>query len=42
MNKNGFLKGSDNKFDPNGICTREMSVIIATRTYEKYSGGAEN
>lgn len=38
MNKNGFLKGSDNKIDPNGICTREMSVIIATRVYEKYSG----
>lgn len=36
MNKNGFLKGSDNKIDPNGICTREMSVIIATRVYEKY------
>ncbi|MDD3705699.1 MAG: S-layer homology domain-containing protein [Clostridiaceae bacterium] len=36
MNKNGFLKGSDNKIDPNGICTREMAVLIATRVYEKY------
>jgi len=40
MNKNGFLKGSDNKIDPNGICTREMSVLVATRVYEKYSGSA--
>lgn len=37
MNKNSFLKGSDNKIDPNGICTREMSVLVATRVYEKYS-----
>jgi hypothetical protein len=37
MNKNGFLKGSDNKIDPNGICTREMAVLIATRVYEKYA-----
>jgi hypothetical protein len=40
MNKNGFLKGYDNKIDPNGICTREMSVLIATRVYEKYSENA--
>jgi hypothetical protein len=37
MNKNGFLKGSDNKIDPGGICTREMAVIIAARVYEKYA-----
>lgn len=42
MNKNGFLKGSDNKIDPDGICTREMSVLVATRVYEKYSGDAAN
>lgn len=49
MNKNGFLKGSDNKFDPDGICTREMAVIIAARVFEKYevvssepAGQAEN
>lgn len=42
MNKNSFLKGSDNKIDPNGICTREMSVLVATRVYEKYSGDAAN
>ena len=36
MNKNGFLKGSDNKINPGGICTREMAVIIAARVYEKY------
>lgn len=42
MNKNGFLKGSDNKIDPNGICTREMSVLVATRVYEKYSSNATN
>lgn len=42
MNKNGFLKGSDNKIDPNEICTREMSVLIATRVYEKYSSNTTN
>jgi len=40
MNKNGFLKGSDNKIDPGGICTREMAVIIAARVYEKYADNA--
>ncbi|HYE83235.1 MAG TPA: S-layer homology domain-containing protein [Clostridia bacterium] len=40
MNKNGFLKGSGSKIDPNGICTREMAVLIAARVYEKYSVSA--
>ncbi len=37
MNKNGFLKGEDGKINPQGTCTREMAVLIATRVYEKYT-----
>ncbi|NTV89800.1 MAG: S-layer homology domain-containing protein, partial [Clostridiales bacterium] len=36
MSKNGFIKGSNGKFEPKGTCTREMSVLIAVRVYEYY------
>ena len=36
MSKNGFIKGSNGKFDPKGTCTREMAVLIAVRVYEQY------
>jgi hypothetical protein len=37
MSKHGFIKGSNNNFDPKGTCTREMAVVIALRVYEKYA-----
>jgi len=36
MSANGFMVGSDGRFDPKGNCTREMAVIIAERVFEKY------
>ena len=38
MSKLGFMKGSNNRFDPKGTCTREQAVLIAVRVYEFYAG----
>ena len=38
MSKLGFMKGSNNRFDPKGTCTREQAVLIAVRVYELYAG----
>lgn len=40
MYKHGFLKGSDEKIDPKGTCTREMAAIIASRIFEKSTGAS--
>ncbi len=36
MNKNGFIKGSNGFVNPKGTTTREQTVLIVVRTYEKY------
>jgi len=37
MTENGFMSSTEGAFNPKGICSREMAVIIAVRIYEKYS-----